>query len=76
MFDVNLSSPDESAWIRICDAPEQAYRERIHVSVQLAVVSRLDVAAVVLVEVGEAVVHEDAALSVKSVRDKSFKPAE
>lgn len=44
------------------------YHEGGGVSVQLAVVTRFDVTAVVLVEVGEAVVHEDAALRVRTSR--------
>lgn len=49
----------------------QSYREGRHGAIQLAVVSRLDVAAVVLVEVGEAVIHEDAALSIGTRMDAS-----
>lgn len=41
------------------------YQEGLHVSIQLAVISWLDVATMILVEVGEAVVHEDAALLIR-----------
>lgn len=41
------------------------------VSIQLAVVTRLDIAAVVLVKVGESVVHEDAALQDQNHQDQT-----
>lgn len=52
------------------------YLERLQVSIELAVISRLDVATMVLVEVGEAVIHEDVALSIRKerIKAKSFIP--
>lgn len=53
-----------TVWPPSCVTEESCltYQEGLHVSIQLAVISRLDIATVILVEVGEAVVHEDTAL--------------
>lgn len=64
--DTERSAEDGRGHLQVRGQPR--YREGGGVSVQLAVVTRLDVATVVLVEVGEAVVHEDAALRVRTSR--------